>query len=163
MSSPRLQGGGNAKEPAMSPPPRITGAFVGILLGAAALLFPQLCCPTAAQASPAASAPASPTGQSITLITGDVVRLAPAGDGRFAASVQPAPGREHIRFQTIETEDGVRVIPADVVPMLADGRLDMELFDVRHLIDDGYGDSASATLPLIMQSTGAATNAAAGV
>jgi subtilisin family serine protease len=119
-------------------------------------LFPQLRCPTAAQASPAAPAPADPTGQSITLITGDVVRLAPAGDGRFAASVQPAPGRENIRFQTIETEDGVRVIPADVVPMLADGRLDRELFDVRHLIADGYGDSASATLPLIVQSAGAA-------
>lgn len=132
----------------MSPSPRITGAFVGLLLGAAALS------PTPAAAGPAAPPPGNPTGQAITLITGDVVRLSPAGDGRYAASVQPGPGRENVRFSTIETKDGVRVIPADAVPMLADGRLDMELFDVQHLIAEGYGDSASATLPLIVQSPG---------
>jgi subtilisin family serine protease len=130
----------------MSPPsPRITAVFVGVLLAAAALS------PTAAAASPAVPAAAT-TGQSVTLITGDVVSLTPAGDGRYAASVRPGPGREHINFRTIETKDGVRVIPADAVPMLADGRLDMELFDVRHLIDEGYGDANSATLPLIVQS-----------
>ncbi|NMO50769.1 S8 family serine peptidase [Actinoplanes sp. TBRC 11911] len=131
----------------MSPPsPRITAVFAGVLLGAAALS------PTAAAATVKPAGPIAVTGQSVTLITGDVVSLSPAGDGRFAASVRPGPGRANINFQTIETKDGVRVIPADAVPMLADGRLDMELFDVRHLIDEGYGDAASATLPLIVQS-----------
>jgi subtilisin family serine protease len=137
----------------LSPSRQLTGAFVGLLLGAAAAtgLPPG----PAAAASPAAPAPGTPTGQSITLITGDVVQLAPAGDGRYAATVRPGPDRQNIQFRTTETKDGVRVIPSDAVPMLADGRLDAELFDVQHLIADGYGDTASRTLPLIVQSSGA--------
>jgi len=137
----------------LSPSRPFAGAFVGLLLGAAAAtgLPPGL----AAAAIPAAPAPGTPTGQSITLITGDVVALAPAGDGRYAATVRPGPGRQNIQFRTTETKDGVRVVPSDAVPMLADGRLDAELFDVQHLIADGYGDAASRTLPLIVQSPAA--------
>nr|WP_296067167.1 S8 family serine peptidase [uncultured Actinoplanes sp.] len=116
----------------------------------------------AAAATPAAPAPGTPTGQSITLITGDVVALAPAGDGRYAATVRPGPGRQNIRFRTTETKEGVRVVPSDAVPMLADGQLDAELFDVQHLIADGYGDAASKTLPLIVQSGATGTTRAFG-
>ena len=36
----------------------------------------------------------------ITLVTGDVVELAPAGGGRYAATVRPGSGREQMSFHT---------------------------------------------------------------
>src|SRR5689334_14656319 len=77
----------------------------------------------AATAAPAV-AKDSAAGQKITLITGDVVSLTPAGGGKFTASVRPAAGREGVGFQTIETGHGVRVVPADAIPLLASGRVD---------------------------------------
>ncbi|MFI5890059.1 S8 family serine peptidase [Actinoplanes sp. NPDC051513] len=112
---------------------------------------------TAASPTPAKS-PAS--AQEITLITGDVVALTPAGGGKFTASVRPAAGREAVGFQTIETDHGVRVIPADAIPLLAAGRVDAALFDVQRLLRDGYGDAAGPTLPLIVQ--GGAASALGG-
>ncbi len=144
----------------MSASKRLTGALAGVLIGAGSVAGippgPVGAAPaaTSAKAAPAQAAPA----QAITLITGDVVQLAPAGDGRVAATVRPGAGRERISFSTVETKDGVRVVPQDAIPLLADGRLDAELFDVQHLIDEGYGDAKSPSLPLIIQSsTGAAT------
>ncbi|GAA0490070.1 peptidase [Paractinoplanes deccanensis] len=132
---------------------RLTGALVGVLIGAggAAGLPPG---PAAAAAAPAAPVPAAAppaVAQTITLVTGDVVELAPAGDDRVAATVRPGPGRERVRFSTVETEQGVRVLPSDALPLLREGRLDAELFDVQHLIEQGYGDAARGTLPLIVQ------------
>jgi subtilisin family serine protease len=103
-----------------------------------------------------AATKAAPAAQVITLITGDVVQLTPAGDGRYAATVRPAPGREGIGFSTVETAGGLRVVPADAVPMLADGRLDADLFDVERLVEHGYGDAVAPALPLIVQSAGTA-------
>ncbi|GIJ52084.1 peptidase [Virgisporangium aliadipatigenens] len=108
---------------------------------------------------PAAAAPAGAPGPTppaaatarITLITGDVVALSPAGDGRVAASVTPAPGRERITFHTLEVDGGLRVLPSDVVPQIAAGRLDVDLFDVEELVADGFGDADSPGLPLIVR------------
>ncbi|WP_240670675.1 S8 family serine peptidase [Actinoplanes solisilvae] len=143
----------------MSPHKRLTGALAGVLIGAGSVAGLP---PGPAAAAPAAPAPAQSAtpraAQAITLVTGDVVQLAPAGDGRVAATVRPGPGRERISFTTTETKEGVRVVPSDAVRLLADGRLDAELFDVQHLIDSGFGDTASPTLPLIVKSSqGAAT------
>ena len=101
-------------------------------------------------------APAGSTGQ-VTLITGDRVQVRAAGDGRFSATVQPAPGREQITFHTLEVDGRLRVLPSDVVPAVADGRVDADLFDVEELIADGYGDSGSDSLPLIVTYRNAAT------
>jgi len=131
---------------------RTSGVLVGVLIGtgAAAGLPPA----PGVAAEPAAPARAlNPAARAITLVTGDVVSLAPAGDGRFAATVRPGPGREGISFRTVEAGDGLRVLPTDVVPMIKQGRLDAELFDVEHLLADGYGDADTATLPLIVQSS----------
>jgi subtilisin family serine protease len=102
-------------------------------------------------ATAAESFPQSAKVQTITLITGDVVSLAPADGGKFTASVRPAAGRESVGFQTTETGHGVRVVPNDAIPWLVSGRVDAALFDVQRLLRDGYGDSAGATLPLIVQ------------
>ncbi|GIF20058.1 subtilisin family serine protease [Actinoplanes tereljensis] len=122
----------------------LAGAMVGAGLPA-----------TPALAVPAAPATSSSAARAITLITGDVVSLAPAGDGRYAATVRPAPGRESISFRTTEAGHGLQVLPLDVVPMVKSGQLDAELFDVEHLLAEGYGDADSGTLPLIIQSPGA--------
>ncbi|WP_236030688.1 S8 family serine peptidase [Paractinoplanes lichenicola] len=137
----------------MSPSKRLTGVLTaGLLIGAGAV--------AASPPGPAAaSLPHSPVARAITLITGDVVQLVPSGDGRVAASVRPGPGRERMSFTTVETKDGVRVVPADAVPLLAAGRVDAELFDVQRLIDQGYGDAARDTLPLIVKSAQATTTA----
>ncbi|MFC4783371.1 S8 family serine peptidase [Nocardioides sp. MAHUQ-72] len=113
----------------------------------------------AAQASPPGSIPTSapPSGASagdgdtVTLITGDVVTVASAGRGRYAASVDPGPGRDRVTFQTFEVDGDLRVIPADAVPYLSSGRLDPDLFAVSRLLEDGYGDEDRADLPLIVE------------
>ncbi len=85
----------------------------------------------------------------VTLVTGDVVEVTPAGGGRSTASVRPGPGRERMRFHTFEIDGGLRVLPEDVVGQVGSGVLDEDLFDVEELIADGYGGSEA--LPLIVQ------------
>ena len=124
--------------------------LVGVLIGATAI-------PGTASAAEAAPAPprTRPEAATITLITGDQVVLTKI-DKRYAATVRPAPGRTGVTFHTIETDGGLRVLPSDAIPLVRSGRLDAELFDVEHLVAEGYGDAASATLPLIVQGGAAA-------
>ncbi|GIF53167.1 subtilisin family serine protease [Asanoa ferruginea] len=127
--------------------------IVGVLAGVAV---------TPALAHGGGPAPESPAvAARITLVTGDTVELTPAQAGRYAATVDPAPGRERITFHTLEVDGGLRVVPSDAVPLIAAGRLDTDLFDVQRLIADGYGDATSPTLPLIVRGgTGAAQRGA---
>ncbi|GIF77393.1 S8 family serine peptidase [Asanoa siamensis] len=104
--------------------------------------------PPGTVATPQASAS---SGARITLVTGDTVELVRAGNGRYAATVDPAPGRERVTFHTLEVDGGLRVLPSDAIPMISAGRLDVDLFDVQKLITDGYGDADTKTLPLIVR------------
>lgn len=117
-----------------------------------------------ASANPSAPTPEPKPGnsQAVTLITGDVVEVTEAGAGKRAATVRPADGREHIAFQTIEVDGGLRVLPSDVVPLLSAGVLDADLFDVEELIADGFGDQTATSLPLIVRYSGARSQALAG-
>ncbi|GAA2542885.1 S8 family serine peptidase [Winogradskya consettensis] len=122
--------------------------LAGVLIGAAAIPVPAV---AAGPSAAVGKEKGSEQAQSITLITGDVVRLAPVEGGKFAASVTPAAGRERVSFHTFEGDGGIRVVPSDAVPLIADGRVDAELFDVEHLVAEGYGDADSASLPLIVK------------
>jgi subtilisin family serine protease len=105
--------------------------------------------------TPAGAVATAATGASrITLITGDVVDIAPAGDGRYAASVRPGPGRERITFHTVEADGGLRLLPSDAAPYVSAGVLDADLFDVEELIADGYADASTDRLPLIVRYAG---------
>ena len=121
--------------------------LVGVLIGATAIPGPAAAAP--ASAAPSRSGPAAGSA-TITLITGDAVDLVRTGS-RYAATVRPAPGRQRVTFHTIETGNGLRVLPSDAIPLVATGRVDAELFDVEHLMAQGYGDAAAPTLPLIVQ------------
>ncbi|WP_033260690.1 S8 family serine peptidase [Amycolatopsis vancoresmycina] len=108
---------------------------------------------------PAAAAPAAPAaapvaaGNTVTLLTGDRVRVLRDSRGGEAVVVEPGPGRERIGFFR-ETRTGtktgdVSVVPSDALPLVAAGRLDPRLFDVSELLRQHLADSAPA-LPLIV-------------
>ncbi|GAB3165258.1 S8 family serine peptidase [Amycolatopsis stemonae] len=102
-----------------------------------------------ADAAPKA-APAGVERHSVTLLTGDVVQVERQPGGKQAATVQPAPGREKIRFHQQEVDGHLSVFPEDVTPRLGAKQVDKTLFDVTELIAEGYADEQSATLPLIL-------------
>jgi subtilisin family serine protease len=97
---------------------------------------------------------ASPSVGTVTLITGDRVRVRPGPVGKPVATVDPGPGREGIRFDQSVTQDGdLTVIPVDAVPLVAAGRLDIRLFRVTDLLRTGYDDQTRPELPLIVTGT----------
>jgi subtilisin family serine protease len=98
-------------------------------------------------ATPGLIDPAQSGGQQVTLVTGDVVTIGDAGDGRKTVSVAPADGRENVTFQSTEVDEELLVIPSDTVPYLASSILDRRLFNVTALIEDGYAERDA--LPLI--------------
>lgn len=110
--------------------------------------------PASAAPRPAAGA-ATVDDRSVTLVTGDKVRLATGRDGAITPLIEPAPGRERIGFlrETTSGPDGPRhrVVPADAAPLLAEGRLDPRLFDLTALA--AQRDPGGS--PLILTYTGA--------
>ncbi|MET9630573.1 S8 family serine peptidase [Lentzea sp. NPDC006480] len=99
-------------------------------------------------AAPALAAPAAgptpDTANTVTLITGDQVTLAP--DGRVAR-VQPGEGRKSARFSVYRgTGRHTVVLPHDAIALLRADKLDQRLFDVTQLLEFGYRDR----LPLII-------------
>ncbi|MFD0683637.1 S8 family serine peptidase [Actinomadura fibrosa] len=128
-------------------------ALLGALLAGGALAVP----PTgAAHAAPAGGSGGLPPGRSwtVTLLTGDVVRVRTVQGRAPMVATTPAPGRDHHLFRTVVRPDGhVLVTPVDVAKLV--GRvIDPELFDVTALIGEGYDDARSTDLPLIVQREG---------
>ncbi|MEV4174349.1 S8 family serine peptidase [Nonomuraea sp. NPDC049709] len=106
-------------------------------------------------AVPAQAAPTPPPAQvepakTITLITGDKVTLRALPDKQTQLDIAPGPGREKIDFVHRRSTDGLSIVPADAMPLLAAGTLDPRLFNVTRLAELGYDDAASPQLPLIV-------------
>jgi subtilisin family serine protease len=89
---------------------------------------------------------------SVTLVTGDQVLVSTAADGTPSAVVR-SDGDHYSR----RVGDDLYVFPADAQQALAADRLDPELFNVTGLIEQGYDDAHSETLPLIVEGTVAET------
>lgn len=110
---------------------------------------------TAANATPTAAERGAPTvgpgatTSTVTLITGDVVRLDTDATGHQRASVVRAADRRG-GIHTFTSGGDVYVEPAAAAPLLAAGRLDEQLFDVSALVRQGYDDARRPSLPLIM-------------
>jgi subtilisin family serine protease len=96
--------------------------------------------------------------QHVTLLTGDRVTL--HGGDPARASIEPGPGRQGVSFSTQRTNGKLYVIPSDVSPLVASGRIDRRLFDVAGLIKAGYDDKASPTIPLLVSYQGKANRSA---
>ncbi|MGW4501593.1 S8 family peptidase [Micromonospora sp. NPDC004336] len=95
---------------------------------------------------------AGPESTSITLITGDTVRYTRFGDGRVAATIDPAPGREGVSYRLRTAEDGhYYALPSDGQAAIASGLLDERLFDLTYLAENAYADARTAEVPVIVR------------
>lgn len=130
-------------------------ASVLVLAGTAAVTGPAQAAGAAPQASVLPSAEAGRT-HTVTLLTGDVVVLHVAPDGRQAAWVQrpaadsPAAAAAARPAQIYQQDGQVHVVPAEATPYVASGVLDQRLFNLSYLARNGYDDLAQAELPLLV-------------
>jgi hypothetical protein len=149
---------------------RLAAAMAGVLvLGLGGNGTAAASAGTMAQAgSGAVGAPASPgsllppdRAWTVTLITGDVVRVQTVAGGPPLVSVRPRPGRGNVIFSKFVSGSGqIEVLPEDIVPLL--GRvLDPALFDVTTLIANGDDDAHRSYLPLTVQGQSGRAAAAA--
>ncbi|MEV8378862.1 S8 family peptidase [Kribbella sp. NPDC056861] len=96
----------------------------------------------------------------VTLVTGD--RVTVAGNGQVV-SVVPAPSRPGAGFLTDRAKGHLTVIPTDLAGEVAAGRIDRRLFDVTALIEAGYDDARSTTIPLIVTYAGSGASGRSAV
>ncbi|MGW9130298.1 S8 family peptidase [Streptomyces sp. NPDC055681] len=86
----------------------------------------------------------------ITLVTGDTVAVTTAADGKQSVDARAAAGTSKY-FQTVTEPSGdLYVFPSDATDAIASGAVDKRLFNVTQLIKDGYGNSKSDQLPVIV-------------
>ncbi|KAB2339182.1 S8 family serine peptidase [Actinomadura rudentiformis] len=139
------------------PPRRIARAALGAgLIGALAVPLG----PTFPAGADTAPAPAGPT-RTVTLLTGDMVKVRPVKGRLPLVTVTPGSGRKNRTFSTSIRPDGhVVVLPADMTGLVGKV-IDPALFDVTELIEQGYDDARSRELPLIVQRSGTARAKAA--
>ncbi len=92
----------------------------------------------------------------VTLVTGDRVVVQPLDGPDRIVKVWPGKGRQGATFaQRVERGD-TYVIPADAIRLVASGRVDRRLFNVSKMVELGYDDSKSKTVPVIVGGTGRA-------
>ncbi|WP_229796423.1 S8 family serine peptidase [Saccharothrix coeruleofusca] len=102
---------------------------------------------SAAPATPAAAAEEQATrSYSVTLVTGDRVLL----NGDRVVSITGGAGREKTAFRTFQRDGRTHVLPLDAIRPLAEGRLDLRLFDVTGLVEAGYDDARRDDVPLLV-------------
>ncbi|WP_326657828.1 S8 family serine peptidase [Streptomyces sp. NBC_00385] len=118
--------------------------------------------PTWASGSPPSPAPKTvgqATTESVTLITGDQVTLSGVGGQKVVQVTDPqggAPG-----FRTHQLGDDLYVVPDTAAPLIAEDRVDEQLFNVTKLIADRYDDAHSSSIPLIVSYPDSAAAASA--
>jgi PA domain len=106
------------------------------------------------------------TGQSytVTLPTGDQVRLVSAGAGRYAVTAAPAAASDGVAITAVgnaHAATSLFAFPVAAGALIRDGLVDRQLFDVRWLAT--HGDAgASGTLPVTLEYTGARPGALPG-
>jgi subtilisin family serine protease len=124
---------------------RLLSTAAAVSLAAAGLLAIE---PTAHAAPPPAPGAPAPVSHTVTLVTGDVVTLTTLGDGQQVAEVDrpdDATGGVVMR----EIGDDLYVLPDEALPLITAQRLDRRLFNVTDLIEMGYDDAHTASVPLI--------------
>ncbi len=120
-------------------------AFLAVLT--AALVAVPL---TGAQSTRSGGSPTAGQVHAVTLVTGDVVRLAIRSDGKRSVSLEPADNGTMPEVAITEAGEHLYVIPQKAARLLAQGRLDLELFDVAGLVELRYDDARRSTIPVIV-------------
>ncbi|MEV0431360.1 S8 family serine peptidase [Micromonospora sp. NPDC050495] len=87
----------------------------------------------------------------LTLITGDRVDYVKDAAGRVRTTLIPSRTSGTTEYRSFSEPNGYYVIPMSAMRYVVSGALDRELFNVRYLAENGYGDDASASLPVIMR------------
>ncbi|OLF14235.1 hypothetical protein BLA60_03625 [Actinophytocola xinjiangensis] len=138
----------------------VTGAVALLATGAGeAVGQPQD--PPSAITVTGAEQSATAENHQVTLITGDRVRVTYAADGQASVAVVPVSTDPGELLKVTEGDD-VYVLPQSVAPLISAGTVDRRLFNVTELIEQGYDDARSATIPVIVryQDAGTARRAA---
>ena len=86
----------------------------------------------------------------VTLVTGDRVTLQPGSGDEPVVLFEARHGGASGAFTAERDEYGVHVIPDDVSHLVPDV-LDPDLFNVTRLVEMGYDDATTDTVPLIVQ------------
>ncbi|TDE10937.1 S8 family peptidase [Jiangella asiatica] len=126
-----------------------------VLLGASVVAALGASTPAALGGTPA---PATSFGTAdggavtVTLITGDQVHVhdGPGGEPAITVDSSPRPDGYVPQFQVSTRGDATYVLPTDVAALVP-ARLDVALFDVTALIDQGLDDAGGDQLPLILE------------
>ena len=130
-----------------------TPARATACLAAAALAAGLFAAPTLAASASGGSAShrvGPPTVKTVTLVTGDVVRVSTGTDGRQAVTLQPRPDGTIPQAAINQAGGHLYVVPFEAMGLLAAKRLDRDLFDVTALVADGYDDASRSTLPVLV-------------
>jgi hypothetical protein len=86
----------------------------------------------------------------ITLITGDVVKVSTLDNGKQIINVEPADKNgQGVRVMTIKDE--TFVFPSSAMPYMSAGKLDEDLFNITKLIEYGYDDKNVDSVPVIVE------------
>ncbi|HEX5995548.1 MAG TPA: hypothetical protein VFY84_10440, partial [Jiangellales bacterium] len=104
--------------------------------------------PPPAPPNPADRAADSRAGHTVTLVTGDRVEVATGGKPT-ATVVETAPGTT--AYSIFQAGNALYVVPDQAMPLIASGRVDKRLFDVTGLVEQGYDDASTASLPVIIE------------
>src|SRR4051794_34303765 len=115
---------------------------------AATLAVPAAPAASADRTSSTSTAASGLDWRTVTLVTGDRVRVAAGPGGRQLVRVEPGEGRKKMLFHQQVRGKEISIIPADAAPLITQGRLDRHLFEVTRLLRDGYGDASRKDLPL---------------
>ncbi len=97
----------------------------------------------------------------VTLVTGDVVLVGAGQPGREAVSLAGSQGSSDY-LQILRQHGHTYVIPEKARPYVLAKRLDPTLFDVTTLVEQGFDDKRTKTLPLILEHKGARAGTFAG-
>ncbi|WP_243060069.1 S8 family serine peptidase [Nocardioides sp. SR21] len=127
----------------------------------ALLISTNLHAPAHAAAPDLPGSPDTPSSRHrVTLVTGDVVTVTTLADGSQVADVdRPDDAVGGVRVQ--ESGGDLYVIPDEAVGLLGAHEIDPRLFDVTTLIEMGYDDAGTRTVPLIVSYTQARARVAA--
>lgn len=153
-------------DPRNERPPRrrarsIIAAIGGVALGLSCIgaAVPAIAATSfAAAAASGAKAPltgsdkaTSGPSATVTLISGDRVRVTRTADGQPTAQLLPAEDGTLPNYETYRDGDALYVFPATASAALAAGRVDRELFNVTGLVAAGFDDAHAASIRLIAQ------------